>query len=207
MMVSPYVVAYAACMGLLMHNRVFALTDIDGTPRSHRRVRALFSVLYLTPLCLIYFVLVDMLYLVRAVIFDTLALLVICLSCGRLRVPDCVLSPVSRLLSYTLGLTKMEIEGYRRLRTLSQLIFESFPQIFLQMHVVLAYRGRYMRETGITLHEIAASIAFAFFHLAVSLWVLWAEARTTRTSILHYAMICLSGLFAPVDRPSPVHPT
>jgi hypothetical protein len=40
-----------------------------------------------------------------------------------------------KMYSVMFEMTKSEVSGFRRLRTISQMIFETIPQIFLQLRI------------------------------------------------------------------------
>ena len=193
MMVSPYLVCYAALISLLLRSRVFEPETLAGEPKRHLGLRKTVGLLYLSPLCICYFVLVDVIYTFKAVTVDLTSMLLRLLTFGYVQPNRSGDSAANRFVNNVLGLSKMDVEGYRRLRTLSQLIFESFPQIALQARIILA--PHFAREIGLTDGELFSSMGFAIFHLLVTGWVLRAEAFACKDSGLHYLITCLSGRF------------
>ena len=83
-----------------------------------------------TPLILFYLQLMDIMYVINSVIFEPIILLIKTLSCGIID-----LSIISHAIddSYVIlfDMTEMDVGGFRRLRPISQLSFESFPQVLL----------------------------------------------------------------------------
>jgi hypothetical protein len=77
----------------------------------------------------------DLLYLINSVLFEPIILFVKKLSCDKID-----LSNISQAIndSYVIlfDMTEMDIGGFRRLRTISQLSFESFPQVVLQTWIL-----------------------------------------------------------------------
>jgi hypothetical protein len=193
MMVSPYLVCYAALISLLLRSRVFEPETLAGEPKRHLGLRKTVGLLYLSPLCICYFVLVDVVYTLKAVTVDLASMLLRLLTFGYFQPNRSGDSAANRFMNNVIGLSKMDVEGYRRLRTLSQLIFESFPQIALQARIILA--PHFAREIGLTDGELFSSMGFAIFHLLVTGWVLRAEAFACKDSGLHYLITCLSGRF------------
>lgn len=163
-MTAPYLVSYAATLKLFMRNRTFRGHDESG--RRHRCVclRHLGGLCYLTPLSLCYFLLVDVAYALKASTLDIAALSLRILTCGRVcgsrSAGD---SDMDGLCSGAVGLTRMDTEGYRRMRTMSQLIFEACLQIPLQWRILAM--PSYARQMGLTQPQVIASVAFAGFHL------------------------------------------
>jgi len=187
MMLSPYWVSYAAAMSLMLRNQVFEIED------QYARTRTVMGFLFMTPLCVAYFLLIDVLYAVRAVTFDLLVMVTLFLSCGRINLASKGDSAVDKFCSGVLGLSIMDIEGYRRMRTMSQLIFESAPQLVLQARILL--HPIFAQQIGLTTPQLVSSMFFAGFHSLVSCCILWMEAGACRDSMVHYAVVCLSGRF------------
>ncbi|CAE7204596.1 unnamed protein product [Symbiodinium sp. CCMP2592] len=120
-----------------MRSRIFEPTDNTGKPQSHATLRAAAALICMTPLCVGLFILIDIVYSVKALTVDVALIVKGAMTQGRMR--DSFLDgAVDKFLSTRLGLTTMDIEGYRRLRTMSQLVFESFPQIALQVRILAA---------------------------------------------------------------------
>ena len=157
MMVAPYLAAFSATLRIGLRNRIFEGTDADGKAQSFYWCRKLAGSVCMTPLCVAAFILLDLVYTIKAATFDVFALLV------GLTAPgwkcDLTDGAVSKFLSDHLGLTIMDIEGYRRLRTTTQLLFESFPQIVLQLYILLKSSSE--REFEVSDEELVVSLAFA----------------------------------------------
>merc|ERR1712176_351541 len=88
----------------------------------------------MTPLCIFYFVIIDIVFMVY-VVFATI---IFFLSCTKWNISDAMDDWVFKKI---FGLNRMQIIGYRRLRTLSQLFFETVPQIFLQLRILWVVNG------------------------------------------------------------------
>ena len=89
--------------------------------------------LSLTPLILIDLLLMDLIYIINSVVITPLVFI---LSCGRLNL-EVVEEKIDKIYNFLFGMSDMDIKGFRRLRTISQLTFESFPQILLQIRILI----------------------------------------------------------------------
>ena len=74
------------------------------------------------------------------------------------------------LATKAFGLTIMDIRGYRRLRTIVQLFFETFPQILLQVRILLSDQAN---ELHIDIWELVISLTIAILHASIELLILY----------------------------------
>jgi hypothetical protein len=72
----------------------------------------------------------DIIYIVVSVIITPAAMLLKLLTCGLIDLTN-IEEKLDVLYEILFGMTDMDIKGFRRLRTISQLSFESLPQIIL----------------------------------------------------------------------------
>lgn len=193
-MCAPYLVSYAATLRLMLRNRTFEDTDLHGRRLRCACLRRLAGVCYLTPLSLCYFLLVDIVYALKSATLDVLALLLRIVSCGRVcGSRGAGESDVDCFCSGVLGMTRMDAEGYRRMRTMSQLIFEACIQIPLQSRILMM--PAYAEQMGLSRPQVVASVVFAGFHFAMSIATTALEAMACRDRLLRYAATCLAGRF------------
>jgi len=108
--------------GGLLHKQ----TQHNGALIGMTWTRTILGFVFLTPLSLFYFVAVDVMFM----IFVLCTSVITFGTCGLLS-GDKYLEFFDNLLIRHFGLTRMEVTGYRRMRTLSQLVFESFPQVWV----------------------------------------------------------------------------
>lgn len=139
----------------------------------------------MTPLSIAYFFLLDCLFLV----YNLITQLSVVISCGYCRAygDDCF----ERWL-VDLGFTVMEVRGFRRLRTFAQLSFESVPQIVLQLWILFVKENR---SVGVTRDELLLSLFFASLHSFVEVFILWHESDAFKMGIVHFAAVCMNGMF------------
>ena len=105
----------------------------------------------------------------------------------------------SKILMSLFGMNKMDIIGFRRLRTFAQLTFESFPQIAIQLYIAQRLskidRDDAKENLGVTSLQIMISIISSVIHTIVEICLLVIEKKAHRTTLLHYASVCISGSF------------
>ena len=90
----------------------------------------------LTPLQLIFFIAIDLFFLIINIILTPLFFLIsLCVTDSKFikRTEDYLNSVFTALF----GLQKTDIEGFRRLRTSCQFSFESVPQVLCQIWIIL----------------------------------------------------------------------
>ena len=78
-----------------------------------------------------------------------------------------------------LGMSNMDVKGYRRLRTLSQLTFESLPQLFTML-IFISFYSEEAKERGVTMSEIYISLVFAIAHMVTEASLLYIEAKAVK---------------------------
>ena len=90
----------------------------------------------------------------------------------------------------------MDVLGFHRLRTITQLSFESVPQIILQTRILFWMRANPGESfIDVSFYEIAASIFFAALHFLGEIVVIKEEARACKTSVIHYIVTWYNGRF------------
>jgi hypothetical protein len=85
--------------------------------------------MYLTPVVLVYLLVMDLVYIVNSVALVPLAVIVQMFSCGKIKgnLAHMFEEKLDSIYEIMFGMSKMDIKGFRRLRTISQLSFESMP--------------------------------------------------------------------------------
>ena len=89
----------------------------------------------LTPFLLIYLLLIDIVFLLISSIVSPLTLLVSLITLGRVKL-DKLNDLFDRIYELLFGMSKIDVLGFRRLRTSSQLTFESIPQVLFQLYIL-----------------------------------------------------------------------
>ena len=95
------------------------------------------------------------------------------------------------------GFKKIHMEGFRRMRTSSQIIYETFPQIILQIYIYvkLSQENEELTELGISISAIVVSISLALAHALLESLVILLEAKSAKISFFEYMLVCLTGRF------------
>ena len=88
----------------------------------------------------------------------------------------------------------MDVRGYRRLRTISQLIFESVPQVFIQIFF-LWYVKNYtnMKADSDAVEQIFISIELAVLHTLIEVIYLCIENKIVKAVFSDYSLACMNG--------------
>lgn len=84
----------------------------------------------------------------------------------------------------------MDIIGIRKLRSISQLLFETTPQLFLQLRMLTFEESQ---EFGVNVESIMISLSFALTHFFVEATVLYLESRAYKSKFVAYISTCLNG--------------
>eukprot|EP01083_Nonionella_stella_P142209 439559_1 len=157
MMLSSYLVSFSV-VGTLFVNAVSAFVqDRQLNKQSGCTCRyvlfVLMAILLMTPLNVLYFFIVDCVFMVYVLV----SAMIYFVTCSHVDITDWIDDYVFQKL---LGMNRMQIIGYRRLRTLSQLLFETIPQLLLQIHML-----RVSNLDGLDAESLIVSILFALLHM------------------------------------------
>ena len=84
----------------------------------------------LTPGIIIYIFLMDLVFLLISSVLTPIFFLIHFFSCGKFNFTR-MLDSTDVIYEKVFDMKRLDVNGFRRLRTISQLVFESFPQIIL----------------------------------------------------------------------------
>ena len=127
-MITPYFVSYAPLITILIERKTFEkATSSNRSSKCGNFLRRAFGCFFLTPLSLTYFILLDVVYIILELTTNTLSLLLFVFSLGKIKTKLGADELLDKLFSSAFKLKRMDVAGLRRLRTISQLIFESVP--------------------------------------------------------------------------------
>eukprot|EP01084_Bolivina_argentea_P211928 360368_1 len=155
----------------------------------------------MTPIALLYLFVIDIIFMIFALLSTfwlLLVLLILCM-CGvdphkavNHDIRDCI---DDKVFAGWLNMNRTEIVGYRRLRTLSQLFFETMPQIVLQLRIlwVIEWSGDKNNTFQIDLKTLGWSIGLAFAHLILEGGIIYLDKSAFKMSFLEYSLECLGG--------------
>ena len=152
--------------------------------------------LAITPFLLVLLIIVDIVFLILSVVI-TPTILVASIFKYHDRLTFCIEEFQDKTFNTLFGMQKMDVEGFRRLRTSSQFSFETIPQIILQIRILLNLWGNQteLESLGISITAISVSITFAVMHACLEAQFINLEAKANKTSLLHYLIICFNGRF------------
>eukprot|EP01084_Bolivina_argentea_P229506 387328_1 len=188
LLLAPYLVSHGSLVTLLQKKVNFYEIGLQYS----------FFLFFLsTPISLFYLFMVDLCFMMFSVI-STVWFCVIFVFASLMYLCDVVKNMGVTLKKYDirrwidqtvfekwLRMNKTEIVGYRRLRTLSQLFFETMPQIILQI--------RMLWSTGLDEQVLAWSIGLAMCHLLLEAGIIYLDSSAYGISFLEYSMNCLGG--------------
>ena len=165
-MISPYLVSYTA-IGTMLHKRSSVLSVF----------------VMITPLCIFYFAILDVIFMCYALISS----LIFFVSFTLVNIGNWM---ENEFFYRYLGMSRMELCGYRRLRTLAQLLFETFPSLILQIRMLVVLSDD--DELDVSLESIYLSMGFAIIHTLMEGTILYLDSKACKISLEQYAMICLN---------------
>ena len=92
-----------------------------------------------------------------------------------------------------------EVSGFRRMRTITQMMFETFIQLGVQIHMLI-YVTLYVADDnkadfGVDMTSILLSVALAVAHINLEYVQLSYEAKACKTSMTYYSIACFNGKF------------
>ena len=148
----------------------------------------------MTPFIVSYLLLMDIIYIVVSVVIMPIAFAIKLLSCGFIDFTK-IEEKLDVLYEILFGMSDMDIKGFRRLRTISQLSFESLPQIILQVRILIfALNGE--NKLGVDLSAIVGSLCCAILHAFFEMIFVHLEAVACKTTIIHYFIVCFNARFS-----------
>eukprot|EP01083_Nonionella_stella_P094458 265001_1 len=167
-MSAPYIMSYSSGVQLYLFRQSFDESEGFGKI-------VLFS--FLLPTGVLYFVILDLVDILLH-LFRWCYFVVCCRSSQEM-------GQTEQKLSEQLGMDRMNWEGFKRQRSIGQLMFESVPQVILQT-ILFSMSGN-----AIAPRQLIISIAFATINIMASLFKLNLEAKCCRCSFISYALICI----------------
>ena len=152
----------------------------------------------LTPLMLIYTFALDLIFVVNKAFIEPISSILQLLTCGHLS-----LRYISNMLDQTygniFGMQKMDVEGFRRMRTICQLTFESLIQLILQVRMLIYFKRLHdeqsVEQMGVSIESLIISIALSLLHTALECIFMYMESKASLMSFLNYTIICFNGRF------------
>ena len=199
MMISPYLVSYSVLGSLFKARMTRFIRRIKLNERNNNSNNSisiykckwiLFSVVCLilmTPLSLLYFVVIDIIFM----IYVLLSTLIYFFSCSKINISDSIDDLIFKKF---LGMNRMQIIGYRRLRTLSQLVWETSSQIVLQIRIYFwlqTEEAKVGNSVTVSATSILISLVFASLHAIFEASIIYLDSTACNMSFLKYGFHCL----------------
>eukprot|EP01083_Nonionella_stella_P295544 1004441_1 len=183
MMLSSYLVSFSV-VGTLFVNAVSTFVQKRQLTKQSKCscqyvLFVLMAMLLMTPLSVLYFFIVDVVFM----IYILISALLYFLTCSYVDITDFIDDYVFQKV---LGMNRMQVIGYRRLRTLSQLLFETVPQCLLQLHML-----RVSNLDGLDTSSLMMSILFALLHMLFEGIIIYSDSKACDSSVLEYGLQCL----------------
>ena len=157
------------------------------------KLRAM-SVIMVSPFMLVYTFILDVIFIInQAILFPIICLLKM-LTCGLVDL-SCLNDALDKSYEYFFKMQKLEVAGFRRMRTISQLTFESLIQITLQVRMLHFFKtdASALQEFGLSVTQIVVSIVLALSHALLEMVFLFMEAQASKTSFINYCIVCFNG--------------
>ena len=193
LMLAPYLVSYAVLDRLAFE--VLQRRELNKVGKGGKNQRKsisakkkikkwLFNIgafTMMTPLNLIYFILLDVFFQIHILLSG----IIFMITCFKYDITDLVDDYVFQGI---FQMDLMNVLGYGRLRTLTQLIFESIPALVLQIWIISTHREN---TYGIGVYGLVLSIIVAICHLICEMLIVYVDSHACETSLLKYAIECL----------------
>ena len=177
--IAPYLIAFSSGVHYHLGRGMFDSPRLASKPLWQRALTGL----YATCLGPLYFLFIDVCMLLQAATWDLYALFIDADTFHRRQ------ASIDAFYD-ALGMDHMAVEGYRRQRTIAQLLFESIPQVILQGLVFLEvfHVGDLLLESRGT---ILLSLVLSLVNVISQFGKIWVEASGLRENFVRYAMTCM----------------
>jgi len=87
----------------------------------------------------------------------------------------------------------MDITGFRRMRTIGQLVFESTPQFFFQIYILFRLKDYEEDRDIVTKQSLGFSLGFLILHVILELIFILLGAKASESGFIFYFFTCYSG--------------
>lgn len=132
-MICPYFISYVPLINFWLLLGSFGIYS-QGKKETIPISKKILGYMALLPIFLVYLFIMDLMYVFHTILCRPIQLAIKCCTCGKLNVNTCG-EWIENSYQYLFDMGPNEIDGFRRLRTISQLIFEGIPQIILLIRV------------------------------------------------------------------------
>jgi fatty acid desaturase len=130
-MILPYYVAFVP----MMHFRLQKFRMKKEKDAKASCLQKLWNIILLTPLVVIYLLFIDLLFLILSGILFPIVFFLLLLT-RQMKHLHHVEEFNDTIFRNAFSIQQRDIQGFRRLRTTTQLLFESLPEIFFQLYIL-----------------------------------------------------------------------
>lgn len=99
--------------------------------------RKIMCLVTFTPFIIVFFFSMDVFFLIFSGVATLIILLIRLITCGKINNSNFTEGTIDKSFNFIFEMSKLDVAGFRRLRTISQLSFESFIQIILQIRILI----------------------------------------------------------------------
>ena len=175
---------------MVQRNKLGMDTDSRTT---YQKILAFFVVTcLLIPLLL----LLDIFFMVITIFGGYISIFMYMMSLGKIKMTYYMIIQ-DKIFYWVFNMRKNDIEGMRRARNISQLLFETIPQVALQIRIIFwiwNHPANQLAKLDIE-HQLLASIASGVVHALMETFQIYNEAKAANMKIVPYAIVCLNGRF------------
>ena len=98
-----------------------------------------------SPFMLVYLLIMDLVFLLNSAFLAPAVSILECLLCKKVRL-SCLSDAIDASYETLFEMQKLDVAGFRRMRTISQLTFESMIQLTLQIYMLMYFKKMYGDE-------------------------------------------------------------
>eukprot|EP01084_Bolivina_argentea_P299696 516607_1 len=177
---SPYLVAYSCGAKLYLNRGIF---DKFSTGPNYKKILLL---IYLLPAGAFYYIFLDIYFISTKLLYLWPSSLCF-LFCKKKEKTDENKTKIAKLVNMSL----MDYEGYSKLRSITQLMLESIPQVFLQ--TLMFFNLIDITGTTVTNLDVIKSLIPAILNVFITLTLLFIESRGFEEPWISYALTSITG--------------
>ena len=146
------------------------------------------------PIFTVYMLLMDQVFVVNTTLLTPVAFLL--KKCFKIQ---CLNEMIDSSYERLFQMKPHEVGGFRRMRTITQAIFETLIQLGVQIHMLIFVTQNVADEDqadfGVDMMSIQLSVALAVSHIMLEFVQLSYEAKACKTNIVNYSIACFNGKF------------
>lgn len=154
------------------------LRELINRDKNGRFKLRFLSVITVSPLMIVFMFVMDIVFLLnQAFLYPIIAFLNV-LTCEKLGLGK-LLELIDKSYEILFDMQKLEVAGFRRMRTITQMLFETLIQLVLQVRMLIYFKRHYVENpgaVGVSVDDIFISIVLALSHAILEAIYLGLEA-------------------------------